>query len=31
LLEPLFRAGETFSHDPVITEEQARVLWEEQT
>lgn len=31
LLEPLFRAGETFPHDPAITEEQSQVLWVEQT
>ena len=27
LLEPVFRAGETFPHDPAITEEQAQALW----
>jgi L-amino acid N-acyltransferase YncA len=31
LLEPVFRAGETFPHDPAITEEQAHQLWVEQT
>jgi L-amino acid N-acyltransferase YncA len=31
LLEPVFRAGETFPHDPAITAEQARVLWVEQS
>jgi L-amino acid N-acyltransferase YncA len=31
LLEPVFRAGETFPHDPAITEAQARLLWIEQT
>ena len=31
LLELVFRAGETFPHDPAITEEQARALWVEQT
>jgi GNAT superfamily N-acetyltransferase len=31
LLEPVFRAGETFPHDPAITEEQAHDLWVEQT
>jgi predicted N-acetyltransferase YhbS len=31
LLEPVFRAGETFPHDPAIPEEQARELWVEQT
>jgi GNAT superfamily N-acetyltransferase len=30
LLEPVFRAGETFPHDPAIPEEQARRLWVEQ-
>jgi L-amino acid N-acyltransferase YncA len=30
LLEPVFRAGETFPHDPAITEEQAQVAWVEQ-
>jgi L-amino acid N-acyltransferase YncA len=29
LLEPVFRAGETFPHDPAITEAEARVLWVE--
>jgi L-amino acid N-acyltransferase YncA len=27
LLEPVFRAGETFPHDPAITEEGAQVAW----
>ena len=27
LLEPVFRAGETFPHDPAITEEDARLSW----
>ena len=31
LLEPVFRAGETFPHDPAITETDARVAWVEQT
>jgi L-amino acid N-acyltransferase YncA len=31
LLEPVFRAGETFPHDPVITEAEARVSWVEQS
>jgi hypothetical protein len=31
LLEPVFRAGETFPHDPAIDEAQARALWVEQT
>jgi GNAT superfamily N-acetyltransferase len=31
LLEPVFRAGETFSHDPTITEGEARVAWVEQS
>ena len=31
LLEPVFRAGETFPHDPAIPEEQAHRLWVEQT
>jgi len=30
LLEPVFRAGETFPHDPTITEAQAREQWVEQ-
>ncbi len=30
LLEPVFRAGETFPHDPSITETEARALWVEQ-
>lgn len=31
LLEPVFRAGETFPHDPAITEEEARTLWVKQS
>jgi len=31
LLEPVFRAGESFPHDPAITEAEARVLWVEQS
>ncbi|MGB7564535.1 MAG: N-acetyltransferase [Prochlorococcaceae cyanobacterium] len=31
LLEPVFRAGESFPHDPAITEEEARVSWVEQS
>ena len=31
LLEPVFRAGETFPHDPSITEAEARALWVEQS
>jgi hypothetical protein len=31
LLEPVFRAGETFPHDPAITEAEARVAWVEQS
>ncbi len=31
LLEPVFRAGETFPHDPAITEDEARLAWVEQT
>lgn len=27
LLEPVFRGGETFPHDPAITEAEARVAW----
>jgi hypothetical protein len=30
LLEPVCRAGETFSHDPGITVDEARVLWVDQ-
>jgi L-amino acid N-acyltransferase YncA len=30
LLEPVFRAGETFPHDPAISEDDARVSWVEQ-
>jgi L-amino acid N-acyltransferase YncA len=29
LLEPVFRAGETFPHDPAISEAEARVAWVE--
>jgi len=31
LLEPVFRAGETFPLDPAITEAEARVAWVEQS
>jgi L-amino acid N-acyltransferase YncA len=31
LLEPVFRAGETFPHDPAITEAKARAAWVEQS
>jgi L-amino acid N-acyltransferase YncA len=31
LLEPVFRAGETFPHDPAITEAEARLAWVEQS
>jgi hypothetical protein len=31
LLEPVFRAGETFPHDPAISESEARALWVEQS
>ena len=31
LLEPVFRAGETFPHDPAISETEAQVAWEEQS
>ena len=30
LLEPVFRAGETFPHDPEICEAEAQLLWVEQ-
>jgi L-amino acid N-acyltransferase YncA len=30
VLEPVFRAGETFPHDPAIGEAEARVQWVEQ-
>ena len=30
LLEPVFRAGETFPHDPAITETEAQMAWVEQ-
>ena len=31
LLEPVFRSGETFPHDPAITEDEARAVWVEQS
>ena len=31
LLEPVFRAGETFPHDPAISEAEARRLWVDQS
>ena len=31
LLEPVFRAGETFPHDPAITETEASQAWVEQS
>ncbi len=31
LLEPVFRAGETFPHDPAISEAEAQVAWLEQS
>jgi L-amino acid N-acyltransferase YncA len=31
LLEPVFRAGETFPHDPAITEAEAQQAWVEQS
>ena len=31
LLEPVFRAGETFPHDPAISEAEAQVTWVEQS
>ena len=31
LLEPVFRAGETFPHDPSISETEAQVAWVEQS
>jgi L-amino acid N-acyltransferase YncA len=31
MLEGVFRAGETFPHDPAITEAEARVAWVEQS
>lgn len=31
MLEPVFRAGETFPHDPAITEAEAQVAWVEQS
>ena len=31
LLEPVFRAGETFPHDPSITETEAQVAWVAQS
>ena len=30
LLDPVFRAGETFPHDPAITEAEAQQAWVEQ-
>jgi L-amino acid N-acyltransferase YncA len=31
LLEPVFRAGETFPHDPAISEDEAQQAWLEQS
>jgi L-amino acid N-acyltransferase YncA len=31
LLEPVFHAGETFPHDPAITEQAAHTAWVEQS
>ncbi|MCS5700978.1 GNAT family N-acetyltransferase [Cyanobium sp. FGCU-52] len=31
VLEPVFRPGETFPHDPAISEAEARVSWVEQS
>jgi len=31
LLEPVFRAGETFPHDPAITEAETQTAWVEQS
>ena len=31
MLEPVFRAGETFLHDPVISEAEAMMAWVEQS
>ncbi|MBM5823287.1 MAG: GNAT family N-acetyltransferase [Cyanobacteria bacterium K_Offshore_surface_m2_011] len=31
LLEPVFRAGETFPHDPAISEAEAQVTWVDQS
>ena len=31
LLEPVFRAGETFPHDPAISEAEAQLAWVEHT
>ena len=31
LLEPVFRAGETFPHDPAISESEAQVAWVEHS
>lgn len=31
LLQPVFRAGETFPHDPAIVEAEARAAWVEQS
>ncbi len=31
LLEPVFRAGETFPHDPAVSAAEARALWVDQS
>jgi hypothetical protein len=31
VLEPVFQAGETFPHDPAITQAQAHDIWVRQT
>ena len=31
LLEPVLRAGETFPHDPAITEDEAQATWVKQS
>ena len=31
LLEPVFRAGETFPHDPAISESEAQLVWVEHS
>ena len=31
VLEPVFRAGETFPHDPAISEAEAKVAWVDQS
>jgi L-amino acid N-acyltransferase YncA len=31
LLEPVFRAGETFPHDPALTEAETQTAWVEQS